>query len=81
MQEALGGEAEAVQSVLASIALCALCYGLVLRLLPLEEDEPNLGLLPLPGLFFLAAVRPAERRPSRTERWFWRSWRKERVFS
>ena len=44
-----------VLSVLASIALCALCYGLVLRLLPLEEDEPNLGLLPLPGLFFLAA--------------------------
>lgn len=44
-----------ILSVLASIALCALCYGLVLRLLPLEEDEPNLGLLPLPGLFFLAA--------------------------
>ena len=44
-----------VLSVLASIALCALCYGLVLRLLPLEEDEPNLGLFPLPGLFFLAA--------------------------
>lgn len=44
-----------VLSVLASIALCALCYGLVLRLFPLGEDDPNLGLLPLPGLFFLAA--------------------------
>lgn len=43
-----------VLSVLASIALCALCYGLVLRLFPLGEDDPNLGLLPLPGLFFLA---------------------------
>ena len=44
-----------VLAVLASIALCALCYGLVLRLFPLGEDDPNLGLLPLPGLFFLAA--------------------------
>lgn len=44
-----------VLAVLASIALCALCYGLVLRLLPLGEDQPALGLLPLPGLFFLAA--------------------------
>lgn len=43
-----------VLAVLVSIALCALCYGLVLRLLPLGEDEPNLGLLLLPGLFFLA---------------------------
>lgn len=44
-----------VLAVLASIALCALCYELVLRLLPLGEDQPALGLLPLPGLFFLAA--------------------------
>lgn len=44
-----------VLAVLASIALCVLCYGLVLRLLPLGEDQPDLGLLPLPGLFFLAA--------------------------
>ena len=44
-----------VLAVLASIALCALCYGLVLRLLPPGEDQPALELLPLPGLFFLAA--------------------------
>lgn len=44
-----------ILAVLASIALCALCYELVLRLLPLGEDQPALGLLPLPGLFFLAA--------------------------
>lgn len=43
-----------VLAVLASLGLCGACYGLVLRLLPLEEDGPCLGLLPLPGLFFFA---------------------------
>lgn len=43
-----------VLAVLASLGLCGACYGLVLRLLPLGEDRPCLGLLPLPGLFFFA---------------------------
>lgn len=43
-----------VLAVLASLGLCGACYGRVLRLLPLEEDGPCLGLLPLPGLFFFA---------------------------
>lgn len=42
-------------AALAAPALCVLCYGLVLRLLSLREDAPYLELLPLPGLFFLAA--------------------------
>jgi len=42
-------------AVLASFGLCAACYALVLRLLSLEEDAPDLGLLPIPSLFFFAA--------------------------
>lgn len=44
-----------ILSALAAPALCAGCYGLVLRLLPLEEDGPYPGLLPVPGLFFFGA--------------------------
>ncbi len=38
----------------ASFAVCACCYAAVLKLLSLKED-PYLGLLLFPGLFFLAA--------------------------
>ncbi len=44
-------------ATLSAFGVCACCYGVVLKLLPLEQmgDMPYIGLLLLPGLFFTAA--------------------------
>lgn len=44
-----------VLAELAAPALCALCYGLVCRLLSQEEEVADSGRLLVPGLFFFAA--------------------------